>query len=217
MFQTDGFTDSEATIRLFGSDSGFETELAEVAGITPPQNGTLLNQTVMFTASAGDATGQTLGIALVGSGGTQVRFDNIRLTATAPAPSNTFANWIDGSGLPVSDQDFDDDPDGDNLDNGLEAWFGTHPGQWSSGLSLGSTVGLVTTFTHPQNANPPSDLTGYYEWSPNLSDWYASGSGPVDGPSVTFTPNTNGSTTTVTATASEALDHLFIRAGVMQN
>ena len=217
IFQTDGFTGSEATIRLFGSDSGFETELAEVAGITPPQNGTLLNQTVMFTASADDATGQTLGIALVGSGGTQVRFDNVRLTVTAPAPSNTFANWIDGLGLTVSDQDFDDDPDGDNLDNGLEAWFGTHPGQWSSGLSLGSTVGLVTTFSHPQHDDPPSDLTGYYEWSPNLSNWYASGSGPDGGATVTFSASTSGTTTTVTATTSESLDRIFLRAAVMQN
>lgn len=191
--------------------------MAEVAGITPPQNGTLLNQTVMFTASAGDATGQTLGIALVGSGGTQVRFDNVRLTVTAPAPSNTFANWIDGLGLTVSDQDFDDDPDGDNLDNGLEAWFGTHPGQWSSGLSLGSTVGLVTTFSHPQHDDPPSDLTGYYEWSPNLSNWYASGSGPDGGATVTFSASTSGTTTTVTATTSESLDRIFLRAAVMQN
>jgi hypothetical protein len=26
---------------------------------------------------------------------------------------------------------------------------------------------------HPQNENPPSDLAGFYQWSPNLVDWYA--------------------------------------------
>ena len=37
---------------------------------------------------------------------------------------------------------------------------------------------------------PPADLTGYYQWSPNLTDWYPSGDGPSGGPIVTFTPVT---------------------------
>ena len=120
-------------------------------------------------------------------------------------------------GLAVVDQDFDDDSDGDRLANGLESWFGKHPGQWNSGLAIGSTVGLATTFTHPQNATPPNDLTGYYEWSPNLDVWYTSGTGPGGGATVTFSASTSGTTTTVTATASEAVERIFLRAGVMQN
>ena len=77
--------------------------------------------------------------------------------------------------------------------------------------------GITTTFEHPQNDDPPSDLTGYYEWSPNLSDWYGSGTGPDGGPTVIFVPNTVGTTTTVTATASGPVDRLFLRAGVTQN
>ena len=46
VFQTDNFTGSEATISLYGSDAGFGTALAENAGIAPPQNGTLFDQTV---------------------------------------------------------------------------------------------------------------------------------------------------------------------------
>ena len=46
--------------------------------------------------------------------------------------------------------------------------------------------------------------------------WYASGSGPGAGPTVSFVPNTVGTTTTVTATASEALGKLFLRVRVMQ-
>jgi hypothetical protein len=80
-----------------------------------------------------------------------------------------------------------------------------------------SNTGLTTTFTHPQNTSPPDDLTGYYQWSPNLIDWYLSGDGPSGGPSVTFTSNTIGSTTTVTATASEEAERLFFRARVEQN
>ena len=80
-----------------------------------------------------------------------------------------------------------------------------------------SLDGTTTTFEDPQNADPPSDLTGFNEWSPNLSDWHASGSGPVGGPTVSFVPNTVGTTSTATATASEPLESLFLRVGVMQD
>lgn len=117
----------------------------------------------------------------------------------------------------VADQDFDDDSDGDNLSNGLEAWFGTHPGQYNAGLANVTSVGNVTTFSHPQNTTVPDDLTGYYEWSPNLTDWYASGTGPGGGVTVTFSTSTSGATTTVTATAAGAPERIFLRAGVLQN
>ena len=58
---------------------------------------------------------------------------------------------------------------------------------------------------------------GFYQWSPNLVDWYGGGDGPAGGPTVTISPITIGTTTTVTATASEGLDRLFLRAGVTQN
>ena len=138
-------------------------------------------------------------------------------TASAPPPTNTFGNWIDGFGLDPADQGFGGDVDGDDLANAVEAWFGTHPGQFSAGLSQLSTNGTTPTFEHPQNDDPPGDLTGYYEWSPNLSDWYGSGSGPAGGPTVSFAPNTVGTTTTVTATASGPLNFLFLRVGVTQN
>jgi len=133
--------------------------------------------------------------------------------------SDDFASWISDPafGLGVADQDFTDDSDGDQLENGLEAWFGTHPGQFNAGLASIATDGSTTTFTHPQNATLPDDLTGYYEWSPNLVDWYLSGNGPDGGNTVTFSSTTIGTTTTVTATASEGLDQIFLRAGVSQN
>ena len=138
--------------------------------------------------------------------------ERAEITAT-----NTFVNWIDGFGLDPADQDFDDDPDLDRLSNGLESWLGTHPGQYDAGLADLATDGTTTTFSHPQNDDPPSDVSGYYEWSQNLSDWYGSGSGPGGGPTVSFVPNTVGTTTTVTAAASEALEQLFLRVGVVQN
>jgi len=118
-----------------------------------------------------------------------------------------------------ADQDFDDDSDNDNLSNGLEAWFGTHPGEFNAGLANVSTTGNVTTFTHAQNTTVPDDLTGYYEWSPNLTDWYDGDGidGPGEGTTVTIVPSTSGASTTVTATVTGAYERIFLRAGVNQN
>ena len=163
-----------------------------------------------------DVSARSIGLYLSGTnGGISLSELQFFEADTAP-PANTFANWIGGyavGGL----TDFGDDVDGDNLTNELEAWFGTHPGQFNAGLSEFSIDGTTTGFEHPQNDDPPSDLSGYYEWSTNLKDWYASGNGPGDGLTVSFVPNTVGTTTTVTATASEALDCLFVRVGVKQN
>ena len=138
-------------------------------------------------------------------------------TTTGAPPPNSFAEWVASFGLDANDQDFEDDPDRDHLANGLEAWFGTHPGEFNPGLVGLANDGTTTTFEHPQNETPPSDLSGFYEWSPNLTDWYADGSGPGGGPTVSFVPTTTGTTTTVTANASEALERLFLRIGVIQN
>jgi hypothetical protein len=125
-----------------------------------------------------------------------------------------FSGWI--AGFPgVGNQDgFTDDPDHDRLANGLEAWFGTHPGEPGAGITGLATDGTITTFTHPLNAEPPTDVTGSYQWSPDLADWYAGGSGPAGGPTVSFTTTNAGPTTTVTATASEPLDSYFLRIEV---
>jgi hypothetical protein len=179
-------------------------------------SGTFTDATISWTTGSTVAANQPLAIRVVkeGGSGTVLDFDNTRFTATA---LETFGTWIDGFGLDPADKGFDADPDGDNLANGLEAWFGTHPGQFTSGLANISSTGLTTTFTHPQNTTLPDDLTGYYEWSPNLTDWYVSGNGPSGGGIITFTSNTIGSTTTVTATASEDIDRTFLRAGVSQD
>lgn len=129
----------------------------------------------------------------------------------------TFANWITGYHLD-GQNGFTDDPDGDRLANGLEAWFGTHPGQPNAGLTVLTTAGTTLTFSHPRNPDPPSDVAGFYQWSPNLADWYAGDgvAGPPGGPTVIISPATNGATTTVTVTASAPLGMRFVRSGVTQ-
>ncbi len=118
-------------------------------------------------------------------------------------------------GIAPANQGFGDDPDGDGIPNGVEAWFGTHPGESNAGLVVTATDGLVTTLSHPQNENPPSDVAGYYEWSPDLAEWYAGDGvdGPPGGPTLDIIPQTLGATTTVTATASEPMERLFLRVG----
>jgi alpha-tubulin suppressor-like RCC1 family protein len=140
-------------------------------------------------------------------------------------PGSVIVNPLDGFAAFVSDpafgldpgqQGFIQDPDGDGLANGLEAWFGTHPGEFDPGLSSPSTNGTVTIFTHPQNETRPANIVGFYEWSPNLLDWYAGDGvdGPSGGQTVFIAPVTAGTTTTVTATASHTMKRIFLRAGV---
>jgi hypothetical protein len=131
-------------------------------------------------------------------------------------PDN-YAAWI--AGYPtLGATGFDDDPDGDNLANGVEAWFGTHPGQFNAGITQVAASGNVTTFRHPRNTNPPSDITGTYEWTPNLTDWYAAdgNAGPPGGATVSVSAAPDGAHTNVTATASQQINRLFLRARVTQ-
>jgi arylsulfatase A-like enzyme len=136
------------------------------------------------------------------------------------AEPNNFNSWIGDPALGIApaNRSFSLDLDGDGLTNGVEAWFGADPRAFSPGLVNLGTNGTTTTFTHSRNPQAPSDLAGYYEWSPNLLDWYAGdgSEGPIGGPTVTISPNTVSATTTVTATASETLKRIFLRAGVTQ-
>jgi hypothetical protein len=143
------------------------------------------------------------------------------LTITVVTADDNFATWISNPdfGIDPGDQGFGDDPDGDGLSNGIEAWFGTHPGQFNASLTEPAKNGNTFTFTHPHNQDAPGDVNGFYEWSPNLVDWYSGNGvgGPPGGPTVAITSETTGATTTVTATTSGTTSRVFVRAGVIQN
>ena len=66
-----------------------------------------------------------------------------------------FADYMDGFPGVGAETGFSDDPDGDQLLNGVEAWFGTDPGAFSAGLAGGASDGSITSFSHPRNENPP--------------------------------------------------------------
>jgi ferric-dicitrate binding protein FerR (iron transport regulator) len=69
--------ESEAVVRFFGSDHGFRKPLKEIQ-VKPTKDLWLRNQTLRFTATEADATGQTLGIALSSTKG-RSSFDHLRI------------------------------------------------------------------------------------------------------------------------------------------
>lgn len=137
------------------------------------------------------------------------------------AQPNNFSSWVGDPALAITpaQQTFNSDPDGDGLINGMEAWFGTNPNKSNPGLTNLVKGTASMSFQHPRNPNPPADLSIQYQWSPNLTDWYAvnGADGPPGGHTVTISESTAGTTTTVTATANVPPDSIFLRAVVNQN
>ena len=66
---------------------------------------------------------------------------------------NDFSDWIAGYDVGVLDG-IDDDPDGDDIDSGVENYLGTDPSAFTKGLVAGAASGNTFTFTHPINETP---------------------------------------------------------------
>ena len=146
-----------------------------------------------------------------------------RLNYTVASGGETFATWITGKPGVNGQTAVGDDPDADGNDNGVENFFGTEPGVFSTGLVAGTLNPGAGTFTfiHPQGSLA-SDLTATYHWSTDLVAFHPNGASS-GGTTVIFStlpnPPAAGIPTTVTATVSGAVpvQKLFMRVEVTQN
>ena len=149
---------------------------------------------------------------------TDFGFDEIRFGASyndVIGQNNTFATWASGYSLGGLNG-FNDDPDGDGIANGIENYFGTHPGIKSPGLTVLNSSPGSFTFTHPLNANPATNVIGGYRWSTDLQTFHDGGQTNAEGTIVSFTqsPPVSGIVTvqaTVTGTPAAKL-FIAIRA-----
>jgi autotransporter-associated beta strand protein len=125
-----------------------------------------------------------------GSGAENI--DNDRFSGTGgvvqvtTGPGVTFAQWIATFPGAAGEPGFDEDPDKDGIDNGIEQILGTDPSVASIGLTQVSGTASSVTFRHSQTNNLPIDVTREYQWSSDLAEWKASGE-----------PNTAGTITTI--------------------
>ncbi|MCX6868233.1 MAG: hypothetical protein NTV46_18905, partial [Verrucomicrobia bacterium] len=174
------------------------TALADVAG------GTAGGNYLKFTG----LTGSSLTLTSLGlpnqAGFEQDGISGLQIVNTTPA--NTYNTWIAGYPGVGSATGFNDDPDGDGIKNGLENHLGSSPSQNSAGLANISSTGATLKFRHTRSNNIASDVTAIYQWSTDLTNWFASGQPNGQGISATIT------TTVITDT--NAPDNDLIEATV---
>ncbi len=140
----------------------------------------------------------------------QVWFEGIEALGLGP---DTFDHWIadPAFGIDPAKRGLDADADNDGIENGVENYFGTHPGSYSQGLVAGSKNGNTFTFTHPIGATLASDLEATYRWSKDLSTFTPSAAA-YQGTTVTFTPGTpaGGFVTVTAAVTGTSLAKVFV-------
>ncbi len=131
--------------------------------------------------------------------------------------AETYATWATSNISDPAMANFDQDPDGDGLTNGTEAYFGTNPNNHDNLPQISGTFDNNNlTIAHPINPNLPNDIQATYEWSLDIENWYPSGAGPVGGPTVTFNSTENNNSISVSAASTSSNQKFFFRIRVTQ-
>ncbi|MCF7676221.1 MAG: hypothetical protein K9N23_05155 [Akkermansiaceae bacterium] len=199
-------------VQFFADSTGSNAQSVSGSGSMNSLNGQFVTGT--FTA---DAVSQVLSVTYTGG---DFAVANALTIGIVSGGGDTFGDWISGYTGLNGQTGFNDDADGDGIENGLENFFGTPPNAGNAGLIAGTLSGNTFTFTHPQNATPASDVSvPAYAWSTDLQTFHANGAS-ADGITVNLeaVPNnpTTG-TTTVTATVTGTVpSKLFVNVGVTQ-
>ena len=147
----------------------------------------------------------------------EVRFAGL---VTSEPGGDTFAGWIAGFPGVGAQIGFDQDPDGDGIANGVEAWFGTDPAAASAGLTQLSKTDSVFSVQHPVADPLLSDVSGSYEWSLDLVTWHPATTITVGDTRVTIASTSNAGIATVTADTAGSVNPpltLFLRAVATRN
>jgi len=156
-------------------------------------------------------------------------------TATLTIAPGGYDAWTSGHGLSGDDADFDADPDGDGMSNGLEFVLGGEPNPANANANSAALLptcsrnpagDLVFTFHRKDDSESPTKLT--FQWSTDLTFpspaqevSILSVSSTVDGVAVVVeedTPDAATDTVTITVPAAKAPGgRLFCRLVAVQN
>jgi hypothetical protein len=211
---TFGIARLEITVNGFVVTSACYDKAALDALSSTDSSGKFTDASVSWTSDESVTADSLLAIRIVKVGGadTVIDFDHVRFTAESP-PQADYHSWISDLGFAIdpSLRGLHDDPDADGLANLVEAWFGTHPRVANPGISSISSNGSISQFSHPRNLSPIADLSGHYEWSPDLTSWHRNGEGPQNGAVIQFGSTVTGGETLVIATSSIPQSRVYFR------
>jgi fibronectin type 3 domain-containing protein len=203
-------------INAAGDTAGTATQSVAAASFTDTTL-TAQSLTITLTASHVGSTNDYVMIGWNNSGGNgDATIDNV---SVMPVPAQTsYADRISGYNL-GGQTAFTDDFDNDGLENGIEIYFGSHPGEFSQGLVPVGVTGSNFTFTHPISDAPASDIAAVYRWSKDLVAGFNADGATSDGTTVTFSPGdpVDGMITVTASIEGASTQSMFFDIEVIQN